>query len=117
MGISEPVTSPMKKTFRRTKTLRGFGIRYFNDRYDAPCSIQESSLATEAAIWLGVNDAQPKVMASEAASVGVQTDQTTGWVTYPIPDNVQLTTRMHLTIPMVRKLLPVLQKFVETGTI
>jgi hypothetical protein len=66
---------------------------------------------------LGVDDAQPKVMASEAASVGVQTEERTGWVAYPIPEAVQLHTRMHLTRSQVKKLLPVLQQFVETGDI
>jgi hypothetical protein len=106
-----------KRTFRRTKTGRGFAIRHFNDRYDFPCSIQKSSLATEDAIWLGIDDPRPKVMAREAASVGVKTDETCGWVPYPIPANVQITSRMHLTRAQVRKLLPVLQCFVETGDI
>src|SRR5688572_17531097 len=99
----------MKKTFRRTWTLRGFAIRHFSDQYGVPCSIQKSSSAMYDAIWLGVDDAQPKVMAREAASVGVQTEQFTGWVAYPIPDAVQLHTRMHLTRAQVKKLLPVLQ--------
>ena len=37
-------------------TNRGFRRVDFTDRYGAACSLQESSLATEAAIWLGVND-------------------------------------------------------------
>ena len=36
-------------------TERGFRIAEFTDRYGEPCSIQESSLATEWAIWLGTN--------------------------------------------------------------
>lgn len=36
-------------------TPRGFSIISFMDRYDAPCSLQDSSLATEACIWLGVH--------------------------------------------------------------
>jgi len=36
-------------------TNRGF-VRYeFDDRYGEPCSLQESSLAFEDAIWLGTN--------------------------------------------------------------
>jgi hypothetical protein len=106
-----------KKTFRRTKTNRGFAIRHFTDRYGLPCSIQQSSLAFEDAIWFGVDDAQPKIMARDAASVGVQTEERTGWVDYPIPDAVQLHTRMHLTRAQVKKLLPVLHQFVDTGNI
>lgn len=37
------------------KTGRGFLYAEFRDQYDFTCSLQESSLATEAAIWLGVN--------------------------------------------------------------
>lgn len=107
----------MKKTFRRTRTGRGFAIRHFTDHYGVPCSVQKSSLAFKDAIWLGVDDAQPKVMAREAASLGVQTEERTGWVAYPIPEAVQLHTRMHLTRAQVKKLLPVLQQFVETGDI
>jgi hypothetical protein len=39
---------------KKTKTERGFTIILFNDIYDLPCSIQESSLATKSAVWLGV---------------------------------------------------------------
>lgn len=35
------------------RTERGFKRGDFLDRYGQPCSIQESSLATEAALWLG----------------------------------------------------------------
>jgi hypothetical protein len=45
-------------TFRRTKTRRGFAIRHFTDLYGLPCSIQESSIATEEAIWFGVDEAR-----------------------------------------------------------
>jgi hypothetical protein len=96
-------------------TSRGFGLRRFTDLYGSKCSLQESSLATERAIWLGVADADPKVMASEAASIGVQTDETTGWVRYPIPFQVLLHTRMHLNQEQVRELLPILQHFADTG--
>ena len=107
----------MKKTFRRTKTGRGFAIRHFTDYYGKGCSLQKSSLAFKDAIWFGVDDPEPKVMARDAMSVGVQTKQLTGWVAYPIPDAVQLHTRMHLTRAQVKKLLPVLQAFVDTGNI
>jgi len=41
----------------------------------------------------------------------------TGWVTYPIPADVQLTTRMHLTQDQVQDLLPILQYFAEHGVL
>jgi hypothetical protein len=39
----------------------------------------------------------------------------TGWVKYNIPDDVLLTTRMHLSRKDALKLLPKLIKFILTG--
>ena len=96
---------------KETTTHRGFKLIEFKDRYGAECNIQESSLATEHAIWFGVADADPKIMASKTIEGG------TGWVKYLIPDDVLLTTRMHLTRDQVKELMPILQKFVDTGEI
>ena len=99
-----------------TQTQRGFNIIEFTDRYQAKCSIQASSLATESAIWFGVDDPEPQIMASQAARRGIATHGvSTGWVEYPIPSEVSLTTRMHLTQDQVKELLPILQNFAETG--
>ena len=87
----------------------------FKDIYDNQCSIQESSLADDNCIWFGPDDANPKVLASRAASVGVETKETTGWVPYPIPVEILLYTRMHLSQEQVRELIPVLQHFVDHG--
>ena len=38
------------------RTPRGFRLGTFMDRYGISCSIQESSLATEPALWLGTDD-------------------------------------------------------------
>jgi len=100
-----------------TETDRGFPYAEFTDRYGHTCSIQKSSLATEDCIWLGVNNASPKVLASRAAEVGLDPLETTGWVPYPIPSHVSLITRMHLSRENVRQLLPLLERFVETGEI
>lgn len=93
------------------KTNRGFSYIEFSDKYGTKCSIQKSSLATEDAIWFGVDDADPKILASEVQEGG------TGWVKYPIPESVSLTTRMHLTIEQVERLLPILHSFVDTGEV
>ena len=37
-------------------TPRNFGIVNFNDIYGNSCSIQESSLATDNALWIGVDE-------------------------------------------------------------
>ena len=98
-----------------SKTERGFAIGEFTDRYGAKCSLQKSSLATEDAIWFGVDDANPQIMASDAKRLGIATDANNGWVKFEIPKEVLLSTRMHLTQEMVQQLLPTLQKFAETG--
>lgn len=85
-------------------TERGFGKGEFKDYYDAECSIQESSLASRAAIWFGVSDAKPKIMVPGE-----------GWKDVPLPDGAYVGSRMHLTQEQVRELLPILQRFAETG--
>jgi hypothetical protein len=97
------------------KTQRGFLNGHFTDRYGAKCSIQKSSLATEDAIWLGVDDANPQIMVSDAKKMGIETEEENGWCKYQIPKEVLLTTRMHLTREMVEELLPILENFVATG--
>jgi len=95
----------------KTITSRGFNLIKFNDLYDIECSIQKSSLATDDAIWFGVNDADPHIMASKTLQGG------TGWVRYDVPDDVSFNTRMHLNREQVKELLPILKKFVKTGNL
>lgn len=95
--------------FKKGVTHRGFGLIEFNDLYGVECSVQKSSLATDNAIWIGVDDANPQIMASKLREGG------TGWVKYPIPEDVSLNTRMHLSQEQVRALLPILTTFAETG--
>lgn len=97
------------------KTERGFKIGEFTDRYGSKCSIQKSSLATEHAIWFGVDEPNPQIMVSDAHKLGIATPSNNGWVKYDIPKEVLLSTRMHLTIKQVKELLPILQNFVKTG--
>jgi len=75
------------------RTSRGFSLIEFKDMYDQPCSLQKSSIATEDCIWLGVHD---------------QIDLNTKQVIGPAQ-------RMHLTQEQVKELIPLLQKFVDTG--
>lgn len=102
-------------------TKRRFPYVNFTDRYGAGCSIQLSSLATDAAIWFGVDDADPKIMARHAHRLGLNhllqdgPERLNGWVKYPVPDEVVFTTRMHLTQEQVKALLPILQYFAEHG--
>lgn len=89
---------------QETVTQRGFDRVEFTDHYGADCSLQKSSLATEDAIWLGCNRADPKVLVPGQ-----------GWQPVPMPEEYIANTRMHLTREHVRDLLPYLQRFVETG--
>jgi len=100
-------------TIKRTKTHRGFKIGEFEDCYGNKCSIQESSLATKNCIWLGIDDAKPQVMAREHPELA--NGETTGWVPYPIPDDVLLQTRMHLTQKQAKELAKSLLYFVKYG--
>ena len=68
-------------------TQRGFLRADFNDLYGSECSIQESSLAEEYAIWLGVST---DFSGNES-------------------------TRMHLNQEMAEVLIPLLQRFVRDG--
>jgi len=114
--VSEEIATVVVQPVEMGTTARGFGNGKFKDQYGATCSIQASSIATKACIWLGINDAEPQIMASDAIKRGMDTEgQTTGWVKYPIPKEVLLSTRMHLSREDVKRLLPLLTKFAETG--
>ena len=79
--------------------------------------MQKSSIATEDCIWLGIDNAEPQILASHAKTYGINTEQTLGWIDYPVPPDVNLVTRMHLNREQVAELLPKLKKFVDTGEI
>lgn len=103
-----------------TPTQRGFMRGEFEDANGQKCSIQESSACCVdeeegCYLWLGNNDANPMVMAYHASSVGIKTTETTGWVPYPIPKEVSLSTRMHLSQRQVKELLPLLKHFAKHG--
>lgn len=109
----------MKTLGRSKRNGRGFQHLEFKDHYDVPCSLQASSLAIynkpgTSAIWLGVDDPQPKVLHGKAAQYGIKTDATSGWVPYPIPEDVSLSTRMHLDRKQVAALIVHLQRWLDT---
>lgn len=114
--MSEPET---------TKTARGFDLIEFRDRNSHACSLQQSSAVGayedswekpgSSFLWLGVDDPEPKVMASDARRLGVATTEENGWVPYPIPAEVLLSTRMHLDREAVTELVGQLNHWLETG--
>jgi len=107
------------------KAARGFPCIRFDDAYGKKCSLQCSSAIDDtdrglenpgtSFVWLGVNDACPKILASKAEQYGVVTDETTGWVDYPVPGDVIMTTRMHLSRVQVKGLIDRLQEWLDTG--
>lgn len=101
------------------KTALGFSLLEFSDLYNTACNIQDSSLATENAIWLGVAQADPIILASDAVKLGLieANPNAVGWLPYELPKQVQIHTRMHLNQEQARQLITVLQRFVEHGTI
>lgn len=102
---------------KKTKTARGFRLIEFKDHYGSPCSIQKSSLATDDAIWLGVSDPNPQILAADAYRMGLSgvSSYSNGWVPFNIPKEVSITSRMHLTRKEVKDLIPILQRFADTG--
>lgn len=78
--------------FKFKPTPRGFSRADFKDLYGAPCSIQASSLATDDAIWLGCDELGIEPVSKEPFAQ-----------------------RMHLNREQVASLLPILERFVETG--
>ena len=95
----------------------------FADAYGTKCSIQASSLAKyvqpgTSAIWLGVDDAKPQIMKSDALKLGIELPpgEATGWMPYQIPPEVLLTTRMHVERGQVQALVNHLQAWLDSET-
>jgi hypothetical protein len=81
-------------------TNRGFSLIEFRDYYEHKCTLQESSLATEEAIWLGCNQ-------------GSHYDERVQVV--EIPGRVDsCLARMHLTRPQVKWLIKQLRQWLKT---
>ena len=79
-----------------TRTPRGFRNLAFTDIDEQSCSLRISSLASERALWFGLDIPQ-----AEAERI--------------IAYGKMLRNRMHLTQAMIQELLPPLRCFVETG--
>jgi hypothetical protein len=100
-----------------SKTDRGFRLNQFDDLYGVSCSLQESSLATGNAVWFGVSDVFPKILATDAIELGLieAAPDHTGWIDFQIPEAVQISTRMYLSQDQVKQLLTALTYFAEHG--
>lgn len=122
---------PVKSLGVLEKSGRGFEVLTFPDAYHFPCSLQQSSAIADdtdeamekpgsSALWLGVDEVRPRIMAKDAARLGVPTTQTEGWIPYPapdFPDEVLLSGRMHLGRRQVESLVNHLQQWLKTGSL
>lgn len=108
-----------------TTNARGFATVEFTDSYGEQASITCSSQVGDyedsyerpgtSALWLGLGKVEPKIMATDARAHGVDTQETTGWVPYPIPEAVLMNTKMHLNREQVRGLISRLEHWLEHG--
>ena len=119
------------KEFRQYETGRGFELIKAVDTNGHEYSIQESSRASFESedgyvedplgwLWLGIDNAQPQILKSKADDHGLKLDpneEVSGWMDYPIPKDVLLTTRMHLNETKVRELVDKLNLWLETGSL
>jgi len=78
----------------------------FEDNNGVRCNLQKSSAGTQEKIWLGCEDANPRVLIHNK-----------GWQPIDMPLEYLADTRMHLTRRQVWALLPHLIRFVLTGRI
>lgn len=87
----------------------------FYNEYNEDASEEEQG-AYRYMLWLGVDDVTPKIMASDAIRLGLPNyGETTGWVEYKLPEEVLLSSRMHLTVAQVKALIADLQRWVEAN--
>ena len=92
--------TPFKEGELKAKnTERGFTYVEFRDIYGQECTLQNSSLATQGAIWLGVNNTGPNLTGPSGKK------------------NEDVGARMHLSRKQVEQLLPILIEFVTLGYI
>lgn len=112
--------------FAETTTKRGFGKLLFSDYFNKKCSLQISSVGTDECVWLGVESAEPCLLSADAIKLGLAKKEEVphtplgepcGWVEYPVPKEVMMTTRMHLTREQAKQLALKLLEFALCGRI
>jgi hypothetical protein len=98
------------------ETCRGFAFGIFKDNKGVECSIQDSSLATEEAIWFGVRNANPRKLINnvfQTVNYLIDQDEISSFDLYR---DVLFNTRMHLTTKHVKTLIRNFEKFLTTKT-
>lgn len=94
--------------FKETIDARGFKVIEFKDIYENELSIQESP-NDKNSLLLNINDNNPSIMKSDPI------DNTEEWIDYSIPEDTYVNIRIHLSKEQIKELIPILQRFVDTG--
>ena len=124
--INSAKTNRGEINFNKTTSKRGFDKLLFKDYYNNGCSLQISSLASDECVWLGIENAQPRILTRDAIRLGLLKEaeaphncygEPCGWVEYPVPEEVSFTTRMHLSRKQILKLALKLLEFAFCGKI
>jgi hypothetical protein len=106
--------------FKNRITNRGFSIIEFQDDCGEECNIQISS-SVEPHVWLGMSKPKAIIMWKDAKAIGLDLPKKYpecneyGWCDYPLPEDVRIFTRMHLTKKQSFKLALKLLKFAFSG--
>ena len=95
-------------------TGRGFAYYEFTEVNGESCNIQKSSSAMEDCIWLGSKNIGLKGFVPYVGWSDVTEDQIREKFGF---QDIVANNRMHLNREQVKALLPILQKFVDTGEI
>jgi len=100
----------------KTQTSRGFTYYKFTDVGGDVCTIQKSSSAMQDCIWLGSKEIglYGFIPNGNPSWRDVSEDQIKEKFGF---QNVIANNRMHLSRDQVAEILPILQKFVDTGEI
>lgn len=105
----------MTATISLKKNQRGFVFGKFADAKGTLCSIQESSLATEYAIWFGVTDVNPQILKDGKLVPVPPPVEPIPIVGFPgLTHDIAFNDRMHLTIEDVQVLVEEFQKYLTT---
>jgi len=112
-------------TEKRGRSERGFGLIEFEDSKKKGCRISCSSAIGpyedsfdrpgSSFLWLGPTKVVPKIMANHAKKLGIQTDETTGWIEFSVPKEVFIDSSMHLNRDQVKQLIGHLQEWLNNG--
>jgi len=100
----------------KTQTSRGFAYYEFTDVGGDVCTIQKSSSATQDCIWLGSKEIGLNgfIPNGDPSWRDVSKDQIKEKFGF---QDIIANNRMHLSRDQVAEILPILQKFVDTGEI